>query len=174
MPETQLRSAGRGGVRVDADPGDPTIDEAWPEVRQRLRSRGLRWTSQRRLILDVLGGASGHVTGSGIVDRCRAVDPETTASTVYRTLAVLEELGYLRHSHGVDGHEEFHVLPEREHAHLRCASCGRTWELGSDEARALLEPLERARGFRVQVGHLTIDGLCDTCTAPTAPITSPR
>jgi Fe2+ or Zn2+ uptake regulation protein len=52
------------------------------------------------------------VTGSEIVDRCRERDPETTPSTVYRTLDVLEELGYVHHSHGVDGREEFHVLPE--------------------------------------------------------------
>ena len=39
---------------------------------------------------------------------------------MYRTLDVLEELGYLHHSHGADGREEFHVLPHAEHAHLRC------------------------------------------------------
>src|SRR3972149_3535742 len=47
--------------------------------------------------------SDGHVTGAELVERCRAVDPATTPSTVYRTLDVLEELGIVRHAHGADG-----------------------------------------------------------------------
>ena len=138
---------------------------AWSDVRDQLRARGLRWTPQRRLILDVLGATTGHVTGSEIVERCRAKDPETTPSTVYRTLDVLEELGYLHHSHGADGREEFHVLPHAEHAHLRCDRCNGSWEIATDEAMALVEGLERSRGFRVHLGHLTVTGVCADCAA---------
>ena len=141
-----------------AEPGG-----SWAEVRDELRSRGLRWTPQRRLILDVLAATSGHVTGSEIVESCRERDAETTPSTVYRTLDVLEELGYLSHSHGADGREEFHVLPETEHAHLQCRQCGGSWELAPAEAGRLLGDLERSTGFVVDVGHLTVSGLCSAC-----------
>ena len=56
--------------------------------------------------------------GSRLVDRCRELDPETTPSTVYRTLDLLEELGVISHSHGLDGREEFHVQPAFDHGHL--------------------------------------------------------
>jgi Fur family transcriptional regulator, ferric uptake regulator len=141
-----------------AVPGNP-----WPDIRAELRTRGLRWTPQRKLILDVLGDARGHVTGSEIVERCRSREPETTPSTVYRTLAVLEELGYLHHSHGADGREEFHVLPVAEHAHLQCIGCGGSWEIDPAETASLVADLERGRGFRVNVGHLTIAGRCSAC-----------
>ena len=137
----------------------------WPDVRAELRSRGLRWTPQRKLILDVLGEAHGHVTGSEIVERCRSREPETTPSTVYRTLAVLEVLGYLHHSHGADGREEFHVLPAAEHAHLQCVGCGGSWEIDPRETASLVAELERGRRFRVDVGHLTIAGRCAACSA---------
>jgi Fur family transcriptional regulator, ferric uptake regulator len=140
-----------------------TATISWSEIRDELRSRGLRWTPQRRLILDVLAATEGHVTGSEIVDRCRERDPETTPSTVHRTLDVLEELGYLRHSHGTDGREEFHVLPESEHAHLQCESCGRSWEMDPVDANALSRGLERTRDFNVHIGHLTIAGQCGEC-----------
>ena len=68
--------------------------------RPRCAPAGLRWTPQRRLLLEVLARTDGHVTGSELVERCRAVDPATTPSTVYRTLDVLEELGIVRHTHG--------------------------------------------------------------------------
>lgn len=138
---------------------------AWSDVRDQLRARGLRWTPQRRLILDVLGATTGHVTGSEIVERCRAKDPETTPSTVYRTLDVLEELGYLHHSHGADGREEFHVLPHAEHAHLRCDRCNGSWEIATEEAMTLVDGLQRSRGFRVHLGHLTVTGVCADCAA---------
>ena len=140
-----------------------TATPRWGDVREQLRRRGLRWTPQRRLLLEVLSGAEGHVTGSEIVERCRARDPETTPSTVYRTLDVLETLGYLHHSHGPDGREEFHVLPAAEHAHLQCEGCGGTWEVPAGDTAGLVHELASARGFQVDVGHLTISGTCASC-----------
>jgi Fur family ferric uptake transcriptional regulator len=145
--------------------GTASATAAWADVRDELRSRGLRWTPQRRLILEVLAMTSGHVTGSEIVDRCRERDPETTPSTVYRTLDVLEELGYVHHSHGADGREEFHVLPRSEHAHLQCETCGGSWEIDPEEAHPLVDGLERDRGFVVHIGDLTIAGVCGDCAA---------
>jgi Fur family transcriptional regulator, ferric uptake regulator len=145
-------------VSVASRPGP-----SWSTIRDEFRARGLRWTPQRRLIFDVLAESSGHVTSGEIVERCRRRDPETTPSTVYRTLDVLEELGYLHHSHGSDGREEFHVLPESRHAHLQCEQCGRSWEIEPDEVGGLVRSLRRSRGFRVHVGHLTIAGVCADC-----------
>ena len=137
----------------------------WEGVAEKLHSRGLRWTPQRRLILDVLASTSGHVTGSEIVDRVRARDSEATPSTVYRTLDVLEELGYLRHSHGADGREEFHVLPVAEHGHLLCSDCGSSWEVTPAEVAQLIDRLRAERGFVADIGHLTIAGRCSACEA---------
>jgi Fur family ferric uptake transcriptional regulator len=145
----------------------------WSDVRDRLRARGLRWTPQRRTLIDVLAQADGHVTGAELVERCRAVDPTTIPSTVYRTLDVLEELGLLRHSHGADGREEFHVLPEAVHGHLHCNACGTTWEIPADEAAGLVQALERQRGFAVDVTHLSIAGRCAGCTAALATADTP-
>jgi Fur family ferric uptake transcriptional regulator len=145
--------------------GSPTApeDTTWAGVRDLLRARGLRWTPQRRTLIEVLSHADGHVTGADLVERCRALDATTTPSTVYRTLDVLEELGLLRHSHGADGREEFHVQPEAAHGHLHCIACGTTWEIGADEAAALVSSLERQRDFSVDLSHLSIAGRCAGC-----------
>src|SRR6478609_113270 len=94
------------------------------KVRDGLRAAGMRWTPQRRVILEALLASAGdHVTGSEIVARVQEVDSETPPSTVYRTLDALEGLGYVSHSHGRDGREEYHVMPEQEHAHIVCEQC---------------------------------------------------
>ncbi len=136
---------------------------AWADVRERLHARGLRWTPQRRVLIEVVSGSDGHVTGAELVERCRLLDPATTPSTVYRTLDVLEELGIVRHAHGAGGGEEFHVLPETDHGHLHCLGCGETWEIGEAEAAALVGALRAERGFSVELSHLSIAGLCRGC-----------
>lgn len=135
----------------------------WQDVERRVRGRGLRWTAQRRNVVGVLAGVDGHVTGAELVERCRALDPSTIPSTVYRTLDVLEELGLVRHGHGADGREEFHVLPAAEHGHLHCRDCGATWEMGPDRAAAVREALRHDDGFEVDIGHVTLVGRCREC-----------
>lgn len=142
-----------------------TLSAALPEIRDELRSRGQRWTPQRRLILEVLEATRGHVTGSELVEKCRRRDPDTTPSTVYRTLDVLERLGYVSHSHSASGREEYHVLPEREHAHLECRSCGGQWELDERDAANVTAAVERRSGFVADVGHMTIVGECAECAS---------
>ena len=135
----------------------------WSEVRAQLRASGLRWTPQRRTLIDVLSRTDGHVTGAELIERCRAVDPTTIPSTVYRTLDVLEGLGLVRHSHGANGREEFHVLPSAVHGHLHCTGCGTTWEIPADEAEAVVASLRASRRFAVDVTHLSISGQCAGC-----------
>jgi Fur family ferric uptake transcriptional regulator len=135
----------------------------WSTVRERLHDRGLRWTPQRRALIEVLARTDGHVTGAELVERCRAVDPATIPSTVYRTLDVLEEIGFVSHSHTADGREQFHVLPVVEHGHLECRRCHDSWEIPVDEAAGLVAALERSRGFAVDLSHLSILGLCAAC-----------
>ncbi|CAN5207112.1 transcriptional repressor [soil metagenome] len=135
----------------------------WSGVRDELRARGLRWTPQRRMLLSVLAESNGHVTATELVERCRRADPQTTPSTVYRTLDMLEQLGLVRHCHGADGREEFHVLPETEHGHLFCSACGEAWDIERDDAAGLVRLLDRQRGFMVDLTHLAVVGLCRKC-----------
>jgi Fur family ferric uptake transcriptional regulator len=146
---------------MSAARADSTV--SWDRIPDRLRARGLRWTPQRATLLEVLAGIDGHVTGSQIVDRCRAVVPGTTPSTVYRTLDVLEELGVICHSHGLDGREEFHVLPALDHGHLCCRVCGATVELTTGDAAPFLDRLRHDKGFQPDLDHLTVVGRCREC-----------
>jgi Fur family ferric uptake transcriptional regulator len=148
---------------------NPTMEIEIPreigDIRDALRAAGMRWTPQRRVILDALFQSSGHVTATELVERVQARDPEAPPSTVYRTLDMLERLGYVLHSHGRDGREEYHVLPEEEHAHLVCDQCGGTWEVAPAELRGLISTLAKNRSFTVNLSHLTVSGRCADCAA---------
>lgn len=158
-----MRAAGSSAVPSH----EPAAVPPWSGLPDRLRARGLRWTPQRRILVEVLSRTDGHVTGAELVERCLALDPGTIPSTVYRTLDVLEELGVLSHSHGADGREEFHVLPASEHGHLYCRRCGATAELATDDpdVAAATAAFDTERGFEIDISHLTVIGRCSTCRA---------
>jgi Fur family ferric uptake transcriptional regulator len=142
-----------------------SLAEPWRSVRDRFRERGLRWTPQRRGVIEALARTSGHVTGTELLERCRALDPLTIPSTVYRTLDVLEDLGLVAHGHGADGREEFHVQPGPAHGHRYCARCGAHWEIGDVEADAIVAAFRAADGFEVDISHVTVVGRCAGCSS---------
>lgn len=135
----------------------------WDEAADRIRASGFRWTPQRRTLIEVLREHEGHVTASELIARCKERDQTTTPSTVYRTLDLLEELGLVRHGHGHDGREEYHVLPQQVHGHLYCVGCGTTWEIRPETGAAIVEALASQLGFAVDLSHVTISGRCAGC-----------
>ena len=147
---------------------DVTQSDPWEGVAPTLRAQGQRWTPQRRTVIGVLRRRHGHVTVPEVVDECRAADPQTTPSTVYRTLEVLERLGLVRQCHAPDGREEYHVLPGSEHGHLYCAGCGRNWEIEPEDAEVISAHFRGTRDFAADLSQVTIGGWCGECgSAPT-------
>jgi Fur family transcriptional regulator, ferric uptake regulator len=132
------------------------------EVMDLLRSRGLRMTPQRRAIVFEVMRTQGHIAPADVARKVQGEMPGVNASTVYRTLALLEEIGVLSHAHLESG-AEYHRTEEAGHVHLTCSSCGAEDDLSIDEAQALQKLVERHRGFEPDLTHFAISGLCATC-----------
>jgi Fur family ferric uptake transcriptional regulator len=138
--------------------------EAEPNLLQQLRDRGLRMTPQRRAIVAEVMRASGHISPTEIARRVQGAMPGVNASTVYRTLSLLEEIGILQHSH-VETGAEYHRAEESHHVHLMCRNCGRDDELSLAEANRLQGLIRRHHGFTADLTHFAITGLCADCAA---------
>ena len=82
------------------------------------------------------------------------------ASTIYRTLEVLEELGLVRHAHLSDRAPTYHSVTGHEHFHLVCRNCQRVVSVEPDVAAPLIDRLRDDFDFQADVGHLTIFGRC--------------
>lgn len=132
------------------------------ELGVRLRERGFRLTPQRQLILAAVE-ALGHATPDEVLGEVQSRASAVNASTVYRTLEVLEELGLVRHTHLSDRAPTYHSTREPEHFHLVCRACHRVRSLGPGELEPLAGMLERQHGFIPDVGHLTVFGRCVDC-----------
>lgn len=135
------------------------------ELADRLRSSGYRLTPQRQLILRAVEEL-GHATPDEVLSAVRREASALNASTVYRTLEVLEELGLIRHAHLSDRAPTYHSAREAEHFHLVCRSCHRVRSLDPDVAASLTAALGRDHAFVVDLGHLTVFGHCVDCSVP--------
>lgn len=123
-------------------------------------------TPQRRAIVAEVMRTPGHISPTAVARKVQGEMPGVNASTVYRTLTLLEEVGVLQHSHLESG-AEYHRSDEAEHVHLTCGNCGRDDALSLKEADALQELIRRHHGFVADLTHFAITGLCKDC-APTA------
>jgi Fur family ferric uptake transcriptional regulator len=135
-----------------------------PDLLQELRGRGLRMTPQRRAIVAEVMRAKGHISPIEIARKVQADMPGVNASTVYRTLSLLEDVGVLQHSH-VETGAEYHRAEESHHVHLTCRNCGRDDELSLAEATRLQGLIRRHHGFVADLTHFAITGLCADCAA---------
>ncbi|KRF35023.1 Fur family transcriptional regulator [Nocardioides sp. Soil805] len=135
------------------------------ELAQRLRGSGYRLTPQRQMILGAVEEL-GHATPDEVLAAVRERASAVNASTVYRTLEVLEELGLVRHTHLSDRAPTYHSTREPEHFHLVCRNCHRVRSVDPDVVAALLETLRREHDFEVDLGHLAIFGRCTDCPPP--------
>jgi Fur family ferric uptake transcriptional regulator len=127
--------------------------------RTRLRETGYRLTPQRELILEAVERL-GHATPDEVLAEVRKHSTAVNASTVYRTLEVLEELGLIRHAHLSDRAPTYHSTSEHEHFHLVCRNCHKVISVDPHVLTPVSERLAADHGFTIDVGHLTVFGTC--------------
>lgn len=130
--------------------------------RAELRAKGYRLTPQRELILAAIDDL-GHATPDEVLAHVRTRASSVNASTVYRTLEVLEDLGLVRHAHLSDRAPTYHSISGHEHFHLKCRGCGDVISVDVALATSLTSRLRSDLGFVADIGHLTVFGACATC-----------
>lgn len=119
-------------------------------------------TPQRRAIVTEIMGTEGHITPTTVARRVQLKMPEVNASTIYRTLDLLEEVGVLSHAH-LEAGPEYHRRADSDHVHLTCSGCGADESLSLSEAARLKRLIEQHRGFQPDLTHFAISGLCARC-----------
>ncbi len=129
-----------------------------------LRERGLRLTSPRRMVLEVVRGTESHPTAEWVHQMVRRRLPRVSLGTVYRNLRMLVAAGLVKELPGP--HARFDGNTS-EHHHFTCLTCGTI----TDVAGPLTEPHSRAlcgrvaaqSGFRVTHHRIEFFGRCAAC-----------
>ncbi|BCJ53771.1 transcriptional repressor [Actinoplanes sp. NBRC 14428] len=134
-------------------------------LAEMLRERGLRLTPQRQLILEAVHEL-GHATPEQIHQTVRERAAGVNITTVYRTLELLEDLSLVSHTHLSHGSPTYHRAGEDQHVHLVCRTCGSIDEVDPAIMQPVTDRLRDDRDFRVDVGHVSLFGVCGDCKEP--------
>ena len=97
-----------------------------------------------------------------IYERVRAVSPAVNRATVYRALAFFHQLQMVSMSE-INGTTVYEIVEARPHHHLVCRVCGDVMMLDNHHFEALGEHLLQEHGFKVELDHLTLSGICAAC-----------
>lgn len=123
--------------------------------------RGVRLTSQRRVLLRLVGEWAGSFTVAELHDRARRVEPGLGLATTYRTVELLRSGGSIHPLLGGGRHTYVRCGPNHHH-HLVCTSCGAVQETALCAAPPPAE-VQRLHGFRTTSHELDIYGTCARC-----------
>ncbi len=146
-----------------AHPHAEEASSAAPSWQTKLREGGYRLTAQRQLVLEAVSRL-GHASPEDVYSEVRETAHAVNISTVYRNLELLEELGLVAHAHLRHGAPTYHATTEAPHVHLVCIRCDAVEAVPTDLVDELVSRLDRERGFRVDVRHVTFSGLCRECS----------
>lgn len=134
-------------------------------IVSRLRNAGLKLTPQRELIISTLLASGGPLTARDVLKSVRKTQPRISFDTVYRNLAVLNEIGVVnRINLKVRFNSRFEIADDHRH-HLVCLGCGEVRPVNLCPFQEVAVGLEKDKPFRI-VGHaFEIYGYCAGCDA---------
>lgn len=129
---------------------------------RRLKEHGFRITPQRQLVLEAVEHLR-HGTPEEILIEVQRTATGVNLSTVYRTLEVLEDVGLVTHAHIGHGPPTYHAVDEHVHIHLVCDRCASVLSVPALTAEDFVDRLEADYGFRTDISHVSVHGLCQSC-----------
>lgn len=123
---------------------------------------GKRNTCQRRLLLELILRADGHVDADELYRQAREQEPRLSLSTVYRNLKLFKRLGLVDECHLGDEHHHYEARVG-EHHHLTCLCCGRVVEFDSPVVQNLKQGLAAENDFEIVAAEIRLEGYCARC-----------
>jgi Fur family ferric uptake transcriptional regulator len=128
------------------------------EAMRVLRSRGLRITSPRRLVLEALFAADAPLSAEEL-----AQGAGLEVTSVYRNLETLERHGVIRHVHLGHGPSLYTLVEQGEREYLYCERCGSVKAVPPSDLDPVRKQIKRRFGYRPRFTHFPIVGLCSNC-----------
>lgn len=132
------------------------------EFEKFLKKMGYRLTKQRLIVLDAIINAGAHVNTEEIADKAKQLDKTIGIATVYRTLQLMREAGFVEGSNNNKEAQKYEVksIDGTHHDHLICQKCGTVIEFYSAEIEKLQEKIAKELGFVLYSHKMELIGEC--------------
>ena len=121
-------------------------------ILKRCEQKGLRMTSQRKIIAQVLEDAADHPDVEELYERASKIDLTISIATVYRTVKLFDEAGILDKLEFGDGRARYEDAEREHHDHLIDINSGRVIEFMDSDIEKLQEKIAQKLGYKL-MGH---------------------
>jgi Fe2+ or Zn2+ uptake regulation protein len=132
-------------------------------IVQQLSQAGHRITQPRLAVIRALLQDDSYASPSEICERAKRYYPTIGLVTVYRTLDLLSELGFVRRIHAEDGCHSYATANNGHHHHLICRRCGAAVEFQGCDLLPFLARVSQQTGYTIEDHLLELVGVCSTC-----------
>lgn len=139
---------------------NPTIQE---KLDTYIKSKGLRKTSQRDTLVEIIFKNDEHFTTEELYERVKKTNSNASRATVYRTISLLVDAKLL---HEIDLGEDVKTYDPNfndrpSHNHMICVDCGKVLEFEDENIDLLNDCLTRRMGFRPVSQSIRIEAACE-------------
>jgi Fur family transcriptional regulator, ferric uptake regulator len=140
-------------------------EEVIDELKRIVKQKGLKYTEQREIVLNILLHANNHLTAEEIYNLIKETKPDSNIgiATVYRALSFLEEVNLITSiTFGADG-KKYESSQKDHHDHLICTNCGKIIEFVDDEIEKRQDRIAKKNKFKVTSHSMQLYGTCESC-----------
>jgi len=140
-------------------------NEVIEELKKIVKQKGLKYTEQREIVLNILIHAEDHLTAEEVYNEIKSKysDSNIGIATVYRALSFLEEVDLITSiNFGTDG-KKYESNAKSHHDHLICTNCGTIIEFLDDEIEKRQERIAKKNKFKITSHSMQLYGLCEKC-----------
>jgi len=129
-----------------------------------LRRENLKLTPQRKQIFSAIADTDEHWEVDDIIYRFREDNQRISRATVYRTLDILVDYGFVRKVDFGEGRFRYeYAAGQDHHDHLICEDCGEIIEFLNEKIERQQVKICKDYSFQPTKHVLQIYGLCQDC-----------
>lgn len=147
--DTVTNTANNAGTGPEPTGPIRSLEDAY----QRCQQLGMRLSRQRRAILELLWGASEHLSARNIYDRLNQEGKEIGHTSVYQNLEALSRRGIIECIERCDGRLYGNV--STAHSHINCLDTGQIVDIHVELPPNVLQEIEARAG--VSIAEYRID-----------------
>ena len=126
-------------------------------------------------VYEALAAEHHHLTADELADRLADDLEPVPISSVYRALAVLEDLELVRSTRlGTDDVTHWELAHPDEHFHVVCTRCGAVDHHRGSLVSLVAEHLRGGHGFEAERVSLLVHGTCASCGDRAGAVASPN
>ncbi len=141
-----------------------SVDEAWPLFVDFLKKKQARVTQARKIVLRKVFSRHDHFCADDLAAELSSGLDHVSRGTVYRTLALMEEAGFVRVIRNTDGHAHYeHVFNHPNHEHMICDVCGEFIEFSDDRIAERIALACGQKNFAQRTYRIVVFGTCEAC-----------